>query len=200
MPGTALVPASIPSPDPDARADRFLARVAALTPAEWGRLDAIGAEHVAQDAWGAVSRVRQTAALLDGLPAGPVLGAVFGGMTALFLAVDLARVGVAGLLGVPRPAGWMRRPADRPEAPAGAPLSPEAAASRRVTARLQRLHDLAGAQPGGVGPSVAVLGMALVAAGAPDEAGLRAPDGRPKAVLAALYAPVEPVIPFASLG
>jgi hypothetical protein len=54
MPSTALVPI-LPDPvaaDPEAadaaarRAERYLARVAALPPDVWGRLDAVGARQV----------------------------------------------------------------------------------------------------------------------------------------------------------
>lgn len=183
MPGTALVP--VPSaPNPDARAERFLARVAVLTPAQWGQLDAIGARELTPDVIGAIRRARTMTEMFEALPVPGSGRLVLDGIALLAFAVDLGRAVVdvpRRALGRERTPAWLRRPGSRAGAATLADLT---------GARLQRLYDLAAAQPGGVGPSQVLLSMALIAA----QTSKSEVDVRP------LYGPVESFIPFASLG
>lgn len=151
----------------DAVIDRWLARVARLGPAEWGRLDAIGQRFAAGDPISRWQRADRVAALAAALP--PLVRA----MAVVGFGAEL----VYDLLGGPRSQG--RRPRDvAPSAPPGV---------RRLVAQAQALWDLGEAQPGGAGAAMSCLTIALLA--------LRARPQLPAAAFARLYALVEPVLP-----
>jgi len=158
-------------PGRDAVIDRWLARVARLGPAEWGRLDAIGQRFAAGDPISRWQRADRMAALAAALPTLARALAIVGFGTEL----------VHDLLGSPRSA--MRRPRD---AAASAP-----AGVRLLVAQAQALWDLGEAQPGGAGAAMSCLMVALLA--------LRARPQLPAEAFARLYALVEPVIPVATI-
>ena len=178
---TALVPTP-PAPI----VERFLARVAMLRPAEWGRLDAVGQSLEAQDPISRWRRARLLGAFASAVPvleeALTVLGSVVG------TASDLAR--------------WLQgRSSPRDFRPSAEMVerarSPD---SHALLAAMQRLWAIADARPGGPGAAMACLFPALTALFLRELAARR---GAAAAVLAQpiarLYAPVEPVIPLASL-
>ena len=164
-----------------ARAERFLARVAALTPEEWGRLDAVGQRLGGRDVVSRVERAawigRMIAASLGRPEAAPV-AAAFG------LVAELA----GDVVGLVRPRrarrGWPRR-LPRPEGI----RSPEAEARFRYFDRLWAAVPPVGGAPA---PALSALGPALVA--------IFMSTQRSGAAAMQLYAPVEPTIPFATLG
>jgi hypothetical protein len=173
---TALVVRTLPS-DRDAAAERFLARVARLTAAEWGRLDAIGerlgaGDPIARwrraDRWAALAGVRGRSL--------PRLGAT---LAVLGFGAELVSDLLGGRAG-------RRLPATFPEP------SPHAAPeARRAHAQLRTLLDAAAAQPGDATTALPWLALALFA--------LRLRDALAPEAFARLYAPVEPVIPAASV-
>ena len=166
------------------RADRYLDRVATLTPTDWGRLDAVGAQLQARDPLAVWRRARRFARELSPSPA------LEGPMIVGHLGVEIAR----GLLhaldgdrGLPQLTQWLARLTLR-----GRPISPEARqTSARFGAQMRRLHDIAASQPGGAGAAVVCLGAGLLA--------LHAGDKRSHGATGGIYALVEPFIPFASL-
>jgi hypothetical protein len=160
------------------RVDRYLDRVAALTPADWGRLDAIGARQQGNDPLTRWRRARRFA----------TEDSVFAWMEwpATFTHLGLEVVGniVHALDGDEAFARLLRRlfPPD------GQPRSPEA---ERMGAQMLRLREIAGAQPGGAGTATSVLMTGLLA--------LHRGAHQAPANIARMYSLVEPVIPFASL-
>jgi hypothetical protein len=185
--------AAFPDAAAEARAERFLARVAALTPAEWGRLDAIGERMAAGDLLTRFERVGQLSRFMRSLrgamhPTGKAALAVH--------SVELMAV-VLTMLGELR--DWLRddafdrqlwRRMSRRRAPAGS--SPRM--QRHVATTndwFERLWTIAERQPG-AGMAIACLGNALV--------GIIASGGPMQGPMVEhFYGPVEPVIPFASL-
>ena len=159
----------------EAAVDRFLARVTRLTPAEWGRLDAIGERHLSGDPiarWRRAERITSMAARVPQLARTlTVLG--FGSE---LLGDLLGGGGRARLRGT-------RRPTDAP---------PQASALvRRAISDVQALWDAAQAQPGGGGSALYCLTIALLA--------LQLRDRMPAEAFSAWYELVEPVIPAASV-
>jgi hypothetical protein len=160
------------------RVDRYLDRVAALTPAEWGRLDAVGARLRGNDPLTRWRRARRFAAE----------GSVFAWMEwpATFAHLGFEVVGnvVHALDGDEAAARLLRRlfPPDN------LPRSPEA---ERMCAQMLRLREITDAQLGGRGAAMSVLMMGLLAL---HRGHFRSPDA-----LARIYSLVEPVIPLASL-
>jgi len=172
LPATA--PIQTPTSAREARVDRFLARVSALTPRQWGELDAIGQRFEASDPIAWWERASRLAAFASRAPLAEDLLRVVG-----FVGVgigDLAR----SLLG-----GRGRPRYTRPVVHA---MSGEA---RQVASRLETLWDVAATQPGGAGASLGCLVLALLA--------LWLRDYLPAEGFAQLYGLVEPVIPAASL-
>jgi hypothetical protein len=154
----------------DAVVDRWLARVARLGPAEWGRLDAIGQRFTAGDPMSRWQRADRMAAIAAALPALERALAVFGFGAELLH--DLLGGARGARFAVPRP---------RDPSPAADP------AGRRLVAQLQSLWDLGHAQPGGAGAAMSCLHLALLA--------LHARPRMPVEAFARLYALVEPVVP-----
>ena len=171
LPVTA--PVQSPTSAREARADRFLARVAALTPRQWGELDAIGQRFEAADPLAWWERSRRLAAFASRIPAAEdvlrVVGFVSMGIG------DLARaVTGRGRPRFPRPA-----------------LRGATGEVREIGSRLESLWDVAATQPGGPGASITCLALGLLALWMRDHLSA---DG-----FAELYGLVEPVIPAASV-
>ena len=159
----------------EAAVDRFLARVGRLTPAEWGRLDAIGERLLSGDPiarWRRAERLTTVAARVPQLA-----------RTLAVLGFGSELVGdLIGSGGRARRRGT-RRPADPP---------PHAnALVRRSIADVQALWDAAEAQPGGGRSARACLTLALLA--------LQLRDRLPAEAFTAWYELVEPVIPAATV-
>jgi hypothetical protein len=175
----------------EARAERFLARVAALTPAEWGRLDAIAQRRSAGDLLTRLERVQRTARMAGGMWPKETRSreAVVWKRTMQLLAVTFTAVRELRDWVTLRERKPWQRPPRLSRSAAGSPQS------RRMLSAMEewseRLLDLAEAQPGGPGLAACSLYLALSAmlCGGPSTMQL----------LADFYAPVEPVIPFASL-
>jgi len=171
LPATA--PIQSPTSAREARADRFLARVGALTPRQWGELDAVGQRFEAHDPIAWWERSRRYAAFVSRAPVVDdvmrVVGFVTAGIGDLVDALDRGR----------------RPRFVRPWSPA------VPAEARPLLDRLETLWDVASAQPGGAGASFTCLRLALLALWMRDH--LTA-DG-----FARLYGLVEPVIPAASV-
>ncbi|GLC23561.1 hypothetical protein [Roseisolibacter agri] len=158
------------TPGRDAVVDRWLARVARLGPAEWGRLDAIGQRFVAGDP---MSRWQRAARLSAAGAAVPALPALQQALAVVGFGVELVRDLTGGTHDGPR------RPRDAP--PSADPRT------RRRVAQVQSLWDLGHAQPGGGGAAMSCLMLGLAA--------LHARPLLPADAFARLYALVEPVIP-----
>jgi hypothetical protein len=180
MPESQSVQVLTLAPGRQAAVDRFLARVARLTSAEWGRLDAIGERFLSGDPIARWRRAERITMLAARLPQLARTLAVLGFGTELVRdAVGrdaLGRDALGRLRGV-------RRPAD---APPGAH-----ALARRTIPDAQALWDVAEAQPGGGRSAYACLKLALVA--------LQLRDRLPAEAFTAWYELVEPVIPAASV-
>ena len=160
----------------EAAVDRFLARVARLTPAEWGRLDAIGERHLSGDP---IARWRRSARMTTVVARMPQLAR---SLAVLGFGTELVRDALRGDVALAR-IGEVRRPADAP---------PHAhAVTRRMIADAQALWDAAEAQPGGRRSAFPCLVLALVA--------LQLRDRMPAEAFTAWYELVEPVIPAASV-
>ena len=160
-----------------ARADRFLERVAAFTPAEWGRVAVVGDRLSARDPLSRFEQARRGSAVLADMGLwGRALGTAIGLTTAV--TIDLVemvrRDGAAALMRRLLPPR-RRTPAD------------EARIARH--ARLDALVPRDGDRRSS---AIAVLAPALasVTLGVPEDQGLHA----------VFYAPAEPFIPFASLA
>lgn len=196
---TALVPAVPPS-----RAARLLDRVAALTPEEWGRLEAIGQRESARDLVGRLWRADAAGQTVGELaadagaprPLAVVLDALVTG-TAFYaeLGAELADALVAALR------GERARRTPLPLVPHALATSDDPGA-QRMTLDVTRLRGLAATQPGGAEGALACLVAAVVMLDVADLAAERRPGAAIAGVEAAArrwYAPVEPVIPYASL-
>lgn len=196
MPPEPDAPTAVSRPDfPDAtaeaRAERFLARVAALTPEEWGRLDAIAQRQYAGDLLTRLERVQRTARMSDAawrqVPRSREAVVVMRSTQLLLVTTSIVRELRDWVLRHERePWRWPPRMRD------GATASPQ---TQRILAALEtwtdRLMTVAAAQPGGLGLATSLLCMALsvLLSGGPELMPLAAE----------IYEPVEPVIPFASL-
>jgi hypothetical protein len=176
---SATLPVTAPIQSPtsarDARVDRYLARVATLSPRDWGELDAIGQRFAANDPLAWWERSRRMAAMAARYPAVEdfvsVVGFVVNG------ASDVARL----IRGGPERT-WRARTPRAPNA------SPEV---RAFLARFETLQDTAASQPGGPGAAMHCLVIGLIALWMRDTL---TPDG-----FARMYELVEPVIPATSL-
>jgi hypothetical protein len=157
--------------DREAAVDRFLARLAALGPDGWGRLDAIAERLDAADPLSRWRRADRQAAFAAAAPAleSVVRGLVFG------------RSLLADLLGG-RGGARARRVVGVATGGAGA---------TRLDAQLRSLVDLHEAQPAGAHDPFELLLLALLA--------LRARDRLPAEAFARLYGPVERVLPLAAV-
>jgi hypothetical protein len=155
--------AAFPDAAAEARAERFLARVAALTPAEWGRLDAIAQRRWAGDLLTRLERVQRTARMAGGMwPKEPrSREAMVWKRTMQLLAVTFtaARELHGWVMRRDRKA-WQRPP--RMSSPAA--RSPE---TRRMLSAMDRwidrLLDIIEVQPGGPGLAACSLYLALPA-------------------------------------
>jgi len=169
----ATAPIQSPASAREARTDRFLARVAALSLRQWGELDAIGQRFEASDPIAWWERARRLSAFASKLP---LLEDALRGVTFVAMGVgDLARA-----------LGGRRAP--RYARPVVSNGSPEA---RQIGERLATLWDVASSQPGGPGASLPCLTLALLA--------LWLRDHLTAEGFAEIYALVEPVIPAASV-
>ena len=159
----------------EAAVDRFLARVARLTPAEWGRLDAIGERFLSGDP---IARWRRAERLTTVAARVPQLART---LAVLGFGSELVRDAIGG--GARADARGAHRPADAP---------PHAhALTRRTISDAQALWDAAEAQAGGRRTAYPCLVLALVA--------LQLRDRMPAEAFTAWYELVEPVIPAASV-
>jgi hypothetical protein len=169
-------PVQTPTSAREALADRFLARVAALSPREWGELDAIGDRFLASDPIALWRRARHFAALAARVP----------GIEDLVTVVGFVGLGVAEVLwavGGGRRGRWLAPKRLPPNAPAEA---------RQLVGRMETLWDVASLQPGGPGPAAECLTVALLA--------LWTRHLVPEEAFARVYSLVEPVIPARSLS
>src|SRR5689334_22215372 len=129
----AIAPVQTPTSAREARVDRFLARVGALTPRQWGELDAIGQRFEASDPIAWWERSRRLAAFASRAPLLEDVRRVVG-----FVGVGVGDL-VKSMLGGRR-ARYTR--------PVVLGLSGEA---RQIASRLETLWDVASTQPGGPG-------------------------------------------------
>lgn len=188
----------IPKATPEDRAlvDAYLARAATLTPADWGRLEALGSRLADGTPFGWLDRARLDGAvygLWNVVPRSVATGAA--------LAVRAAFRGTVGILTAlneltdPTGERMRRRVAALSEqAKQREAGHPEAAQSREDYSRLAAIAR----EPGRLGP--AWLGTN---AGRALRFGLIALRNRPRLSASAFetaYAPVEPVIPFRTLA
>jgi hypothetical protein len=158
-------------------AERFLDRVERLTPEEWGRLDAVGARLTGADPFAAWARVRRSTTLLA---AGRVPAPL---ATILAVVMETTSELVSTLRGRARwDAFTLVVPDSSPRAPA--PHDAE-------MAQLRRLRDVLALQPGRPGPATYCVLVVSIATLLHEHL---SPDD-----FARLYAPVESVIPLASL-
>jgi hypothetical protein len=157
------------------RVDRYLERVAALSPADWGRLDAAGQQLAASDPMAIWRRARRMSSMELMPPAAE-------GLMTVFIAVSDLVGRLVHALGGSDPA---RRTF---AAHAGKPPNAEV---DRMFAQIQRLYDIADAQPGGRRDAVHALAEGMLA--------LHTRQARTPKSFRRAYAPVEPVIPAASL-
>jgi hypothetical protein len=158
--------------DREAAVDRFLARLAALGPDGWGRLDAIAERLDAPDPLSRWRRADRQAAFAAAAPAleSVVRGVVFGRSLLADLLGGGGGARARRVLGVATGGG---------------------AAATRLDAQLRSLVDLHEAQPPGAHDPFELLLLALLA--------LRARDRLPAEAFARLYGPVERVLPLAAI-
>lgn len=177
----SLLPISAPIQTPtsarEALVDRFLARVAALSPRQWGELDAIGQRFTASDPVAVWERAQLFAAFAGRAPVLEDVLTLVGFVG--FGVAELFTIGRRRKFRVDLPNGRLTR---RPDA------TPE---TRALLDRIETLMDVASHQAGGPRESTLALGLALAA--------LWTRDHMPAAAFARIYALTEPVIPFASL-
>lgn len=156
----------------EALADRFLGRVAGLTPEEWGRLDAIAQREHAGDP---LARWRHARRFVSGDVGGALAATVIAGLS---LVVDVA--GSVLVAVSPSRARALAAPRAR------RPLRDVA-----LDRRLATLRDTARARAGGEGDATHILIVALVA--------LWERHRLPRETFVRWYELVEPVIPLDSL-
>ena len=170
----ATAPVQSPTSAREARTDRFLARVAALSPRQWGELDAIGQRFEATDPIAWWERARRLSAFASKVPV----------LEDVMRVVGFVGMGVGDLV---QSLGSRRGPRyPRPVIPSTAGRE-----SRQIGERLETLWDVASSQPGGAGPSLHCLALALIA--------LWMRDYLTAEGFAEIYGLVEPVIPAASV-
>ncbi len=155
------------------RLDAFLARVAGLSPDDWGRLDALGARRKGGDPLARVERARHEAWVMGKTPRELAVPARF--------LLDL--VGDAVAIADGRYDEPTKRPRELPPNVVGEP--------RLLHERLVSLWEIAAAQPGGPGDAMWVLRPALVGLAMRGRVSPRAFER--------MWAPLEPFIPFATL-
>jgi hypothetical protein len=197
--GTQTATLMLPPPSPEAEAliESYLTRAASLTPAEWGRLDAIGSHLAGVSPFALLDRARADGAswgLRHLLPKPLATGAALAGRAAFWVAVAamLARWALSdpGSARAWPSAEESRRKIERWEAE-----HPELAPMNKYIARLREISK---AQPGRTAirgwwsNAERVLSYGLLA--------LFARGRSPAPVFEEAYALVEPVIPFRSLA
>lgn len=181
----------------EALVEKFLARVEALTPAQWGQLEARGERVSGVSPFAMLDHAKLDAATwgLRSLFDPPVAtGIALSSRMALWGTVGL--IGATGILGSRRPSAdsAARREEHRRKRDEMFSRSPYAV---RLHAWSQRLIQSVLAHPGG---PKSMLGVPCASAAL--RYGLFAIIGRPRLtdeIFAAAYSIVEPVIPFASL-
>lgn len=192
-----------PTPDDHRRLDAYLARVRALSAAEWGRLDAIGTRLTDNTPWARLRRARLDADRvwpIEQLVPRPV---VVGGAAVVRAAKDAGRW--LALEPVPDPLAPPRRivrsrgdrdPAERSESTRAwqAWFERFVAGVAEIRHAVRASPAMAGAADGGAAAAyVLELGFeALVH-------GVAVPEGAARTASERVYAVVEPVIPRASL-
>lgn len=177
LPATA--PVQSPTSARDALADRYLARVAALGPRQWGELDAIGQRFAASDPVSVWHRARTLAAFAGQFPV----------LEDAMTVVGFVGMGIGDLLGaVRRGLGDRSRTA---MVQTRTPMPSASSEARQLGARIATLRDAALLQPGGPGAAMDVLTLGLVA--------LWIRHLLPAPAFERVYALVDPVIPLASL-
>lgn len=194
----------LPSADDHRRLDAYLARVRALSPAEWGRLDAIGARLTDNTPWARVRRAR-----LDAHRAWPLeqvlpRSVVVGGATVVRAANDAGRW--LGAQPTPDPLAPPRRvvrsPGDRAVAERSEATRAWEAWYERFVAGIAEIRQTVREAPamvrapdgGAAAAYVLELGFEALSHGAA-AAGIAAA----REAAERIYAIVEPVIPRASL-
>ena len=178
--------------------DRFLARVAALTPAQWGTLDAIGQRAGAGDPVSRWRRTRRYLGAIESPTARDVLAivAAAGGMI-LDLGATVERTIEQALLGRAERRERWRQVSDRmrveqarvqraARAREGSPTA------TRIAWETARLMEIATAQPRGPGEAASVLAIGLLA--------LRLRRRMTARAFAEMYELVESVIPADAIG
>ena len=181
----------------DVIVDRFLTRVAALTPAQWGTLDAIGQRFQGGDPIARWTRMRRLLAAFDDVPAlRDVLTAVgvVGGL-ALGAVASVERALAAGTRDRAARRHTWRRLADRAASEATRRRAMESAESplgARVRWERERLVAIAVAQPRGPGAAMPCLMLALTA--------LRLRRALTPRAFSEMYELVDGVIPSGSIG
>ena len=186
------------NPDDDRRLDAYLARVRALSPAEWGRLDAIGVRLADNTPWARVRRARLDADAFAALTRLVPREVAVGGAAFIRAATDAGRW--LAVRAAPDPLAPPRRPVRQPTdatRPDPTPGLREAYARQErwltLVGELRRVtRDAPAARRSASGGAAAIRVLEYGLMGI----AYRALDA---AVADRLYAPVEPVIPFASL-
>lgn len=176
----------------DVLVDRFLSRVAALTPAQWGALDAIGQREGARDPVSRWKRARRQLAIVDApvlRDALAIVGTIGGYAIDAADAVEWALSDAIWGRGA-----WRRRASARLASGAAPaiPLNDDVLPSARFEWETRRLTEIALRQPRGPGDAAGPLALALVA--------LRMLGRRNVRAFKEMYGSVESVIPAASLG
>ena len=188
--------------DPLAHADRrreaYLARVRALRAADWGRLDAIGARLADNTPW---ARWRRAAIDADRVPpVSRLVGREVAGASALVARAARDAGRWLAVAPAPDPLAPPRRPVHAPTDPRRPAPSPEwreaLARHERWLAAVAEVRHAAREAPAAARSASRGAAAALVL-----EHGLHALLVHPWDAEAAarLYAPVEPVVPFAAL-
>ena len=186
------------SPDHERRLDAYVARVGALSAAEWGRLDAIGTRLMDNTPWARVRRARLDADAYIAFTRLVPREVAVGGATVARAVADVGRW--LGTRPPHDPLAPPRRPVQFPTDPRWPEPTPELraamASSERWYARVAEVRrrvreaPAAARSASGGGAAIRVLEYGLTAITCLEV---------DRAAALRLYAPVEPVIPLASL-
>jgi hypothetical protein len=177
--------------------DRFLARVAALTPAEWGTLDAIGQRAGAGDPISRWRRARRYLGAIESPAARDALAVVgAAGGWILDLGATVEQTIEQAFVGRRAQRERWRQLSDRTRAEQArvqraARAREGSPTASRIAWETARLVEIATAQPRGPGEATSVLAVGLLA--------LRLRPRLTARAFAEMYELVEPVIPAASL-